>query len=46
MERFFLRSFGVDLIAVLLADREFVGEAWFRWLQGNGSSSSTHRSQM
>jgi hypothetical protein len=32
MERF-LAVFGVDRIAVLLADREFIGEAWFRWLQ-------------
>ncbi len=32
MERF-LAVFGVKRIAVLLADREFVGEAWFRWLQ-------------
>jgi hypothetical protein len=32
MERF-LAVFGVERIAVLLADREFVGEAWFRWLQ-------------
>lgn len=29
----FLAVFGVERIAVLLADREFVGEAWFRWLQ-------------
>lgn len=32
MERF-LAVFGVERIAVLLADREFVGAAWFRWLQ-------------
>lgn len=32
MERF-LAVFGVERIAVLLADREFVGETWFRWLQ-------------
>ena len=32
MERF-LAVFGAGRIAVLLADREFVGEAWFRWLQ-------------
>ncbi len=32
MERF-LAVFSVARIAVLLADREFVGEAWFRWLQ-------------
>jgi hypothetical protein len=32
MERF-LAVFGVERIAALLADREFVGEAWFRWLQ-------------
>jgi hypothetical protein len=31
MERF-LAVFGVGRIAVLLADRECVGEAWFRWL--------------
>ena len=32
MERF-LAVFGAERIAVLRADREFVGEAWFRWLQ-------------
>ncbi|MCC6136253.1 MAG: hypothetical protein IT491_12910 [Gammaproteobacteria bacterium] len=32
MERF-LAVFGAERIAVLLADREFVGEAWLRWLQ-------------
>lgn len=32
MERF-LAVFGASKIAALLADREFVGEAWFRWLQ-------------
>lgn len=32
MERV-LAVFGVERIAVLLADRQFVGEAWFRWLQ-------------
>ncbi len=32
MERF-LAVFGAERIAVLLADREFVGEAWFHWLQ-------------
>ncbi|MBK8752633.1 MAG: IS4 family transposase [Candidatus Competibacteraceae bacterium] len=32
MERF-LAVFGVERIAVLRADREFVGEAWFRGLQ-------------
>ncbi|MBL8254242.1 MAG: IS4 family transposase [Candidatus Competibacter sp.] len=32
MERF-LAVFGAGRIAVLLADREFVGEAWFHWLQ-------------
>jgi hypothetical protein len=31
MERF-LAVFGVERIAVLLADRDCVGEAWFRWL--------------
>jgi hypothetical protein len=35
MERF-IAVFGVDKIAVLLADREFVGEDWFRWLQQQG----------
>ena len=29
----FLQVFGVGRIEALLADREFVGEAWFRWLQ-------------
>lgn len=29
----FIQVFGADRIAVLLADREFIGEAWFRWLQ-------------
>ena len=32
MERF-LALFGRERIAVLLADREFVGQAWFRYLQ-------------
>ena len=27
--------FGLDSIAMLLADREFVGEDWFNWLTGN-----------
>lgn len=35
LERF-LAGFGVDKIAVLLADREFVGEDWLRWLQKQG----------
>jgi hypothetical protein len=35
MERF-LATFGASRIAALLADREFVGEDWFRWLQGQG----------
>ncbi len=35
MERF-LQVFGVHRIAALLADREFVGEDWLRWLQKNG----------
>jgi len=35
MERF-LAVFGTARIAALLADREFVGEDWFRWLQKNG----------
>jgi len=35
MERF-LKVFGAARIAALLADREFVGEDWFRWLQKNG----------
>ncbi len=29
----FIAVFGVDKIAALLADREFVGEDWFTWLQ-------------
>lgn len=32
MERL-LAIFGVERVGVLLADREFVGEAWFGWLQ-------------
>lgn len=35
MERF-LQAFGAGRIAALLADREFVGEDWFRWLQRRG----------
>lgn len=35
MERF-LQVFGAARIAALLADREFVGEDWFCWLQQNG----------
>jgi hypothetical protein len=35
MERF-LKVFGIAQIEALLADREFVGEAWFRWLQKQG----------
>ena len=35
MERF-LTVFGVAKIGALLADREFVGEDWFRWLQSQG----------
>jgi hypothetical protein len=35
MERF-LNVFGAGRIAALLADREFVGEDWFRWLQKQG----------
>jgi hypothetical protein len=35
MERF-LKVFGASRIAALLADREFVGEDWFRWLQQKG----------
>jgi DDE family transposase len=31
--RRFLDVFGAERIAVLLADREFVGEDWFHWLQ-------------
>ena len=34
--RRFLDVFGAARIAALLADREFVGEDWFRWLQGQG----------
>ncbi len=29
----FIELFGVDRIEVLVADREFVGEVWFRWLK-------------
>lgn len=29
----FLEVFGVERIGALLADREFVGERWFQWLQ-------------
>jgi len=35
MERF-LAVFGAAKIGALLADREFVGEEWFRWLQRQG----------
>ena len=35
MERF-LKVFGASRFAALLADREFVGEDWFRWLQKQG----------
>ena len=35
MERF-LKVFGASRVAALLADREFVGEDWFRWLQKQG----------
>lgn len=35
MERF-LQVFGAARVAALLADREFVGEDWFRWLQKSG----------
>lgn len=35
MERF-LQVFGAGRIAALLADREFIGEDWLRWLQKNG----------
>lgn len=35
MERF-LGVFGAGRVAAVLADREFVGEDWFRWLQKNG----------
>lgn len=29
----FLRLFSVDKIEVLVADREFIGRAWFKWLK-------------
>jgi hypothetical protein len=29
----FIDIFGVDKIEVLVADREFIGEVWFRWLK-------------
>lgn len=35
LERF-VAVFGVGKIAALLADREFVGEDWFVWLQASG----------
>ena len=35
LERF-LAPFGAHRIATLLADREFVGEDWFTWLQHQG----------
>jgi len=35
MERF-LQVFSAGRIAALLADREFIGEDWLRWLQKNG----------
>ncbi|BBA35995.1 uncharacterized protein sS8_4065 [Methylocaldum marinum] len=41
MERF-LHVFGVDQIAALLADREFVGEDGFLWLQRQGIPSHQH----
>lgn len=34
MQRF-INVFGPDNIAALLADREFVGEGWWAWLQAN-----------
>lgn len=41
MERF-LKVFGIAKIEALLADREFVGEAWFRWLQKQGIPFHPH----
>jgi hypothetical protein len=32
----FIRQFGKSMIAVLLADREFVGNVWFAWLLNEG----------
>ena len=29
----FIDIFGIDRIEVLVADREFIGEVWFRWLK-------------
>ena len=29
----FINIFGIDKIEVLVADREFIGEVWFRWLK-------------
>ena len=29
----FIELFGVDKIEVLIADREFIGAIWFRWLR-------------
>lgn len=31
----FIEVFGVDKIKVLVADREFVGKQWFKWLKEN-----------
>lgn len=41
----FIAVFGVDKIAALLADREFVGKEWFAWLQANHSVSSTPKTR-
>ena len=35
MERF-LAIFGKDTVYCLLADREFIGQDWFKWLKNNG----------
>jgi hypothetical protein len=32
----FIRIFGQDTISNILADREFVGERWFKWLNNQG----------
>ena len=32
----FIQQFGKDNIIAVLADREFIGEAWFKWLRSEG----------
>ncbi|MCK5829191.1 MAG: hypothetical protein KAH20_02710 [Methylococcales bacterium] len=35
MQRF-IKQFGKKSIVAVLADREFMGEAWVKWLKGDG----------